>query len=85
MGNSKNEVNGAHEQFTSGKLRCPARSRSQTRVDSWTLLESEQVDCSWEKRSSKGGDWWLASMASMAWWRRVASSAPVVMMVLRVS
>ena len=54
----------------------------------------------------RGGDWWLASVASMAteetvgsmvsvasvalvvsmdWWRRVASIAPVMMMVLRAS
>ena len=88
---AKIEVNGAHELFTPGKLGCPARSSSQRRGDRWKLLESEQMDSSWEKWSSKGGDWWLASVAPMAsmaskdWWRRVASIVLVMMMVLRAS
>ena len=44
----KVEVNGAHELFTPGKLRCPAEYRFQRWVDSWKLWESEQADCSWE-------------------------------------
>ena len=45
---SKNEVNGVHALIAPGKLRCPARSRSQRWVDSWKWLESEKMDCSRE-------------------------------------
>ena len=78
VGCRKIEVKGAHELFTLGKLKCPVEYRIQRSVDSWKLLESEKVDCSWEKLSSKCRDWCLASIASTETVASVASIAPVL-------
>ena len=72
----KIEVNGAHELFTPGKLRCPAKYRIQRWVNIWKLLESEQTDCSLEKWPPKCSNWWLASMASTETMASMASMAP---------
>ena len=52
------EANGAHELFTLGKMECPAKHKNQRWMDSWKLLESEQMHCSWETWSSKSSDWY---------------------------
>ena len=79
-------VNGAHEQFTTGKLWCLIKHRNQGKMDGRKLLESEQRDC----RGFDGVDdvdgvdgmvgtrehWWLVASGGVEW-RRVATNGGV--------
>ena len=55
-------LSGVHELFTPRKMRCPARSRSQRRVDTLKLLESELTDCSRETWSDSCIRRWVVAL-----------------------
>ena len=70
MGCSKNVGEWCTEAVQARNTVIPSKVRKSEMGGQSEMLESEQTDCSREKWSSKGGDWELASMASMDEWRR---------------